>query len=327
MSKCVRCNKEKNDDEFIGLRGQPTRQCKDCRFRNKAFSEEQVNKKREQCRAWREKNVERIKLYNQHKRKNADGFASDWNEIKKENNIQNNIIGKPSTNRKLHSYIDGIEGKSCSRCKQWKVLMSFNKMTKSWDGLRTECKDCLHEYRMARKEHMTEYNKEYWIKTKDIQLKKHKIWKEANKNHINEYRKNYAKVWRLKQLKTNPKYRIIKNLRCRLYSAIKFGYGLKTESTLHLLSCTLDFFQEYISAKFEDGMSWNNYGKWHLDHIIPCNSWDLSKPEEVKMCFHYLNLQPMWGPLNSSKSDKFKLEDKIEYIKLYEETVESKLKI
>jgi hypothetical protein len=327
MTKCVRCNKEKSDDQFIGARGQPTTQCKDCRFRDQAVSEEQLKKKREQCRAWRAKNKERVRLYNEHKRKEADGFATDWNDIKEEKNITNNVIGKPSPHRKLHSYVNGVEGKSCSKCKEWKPLTSYNNMSKSWDGLRTDCKDCLYEYRAGRKEDMTEYNKEYWIKTKDIQTEKNKIWKEANRDHVNEYSKNYAKTWRLKQLEINPKYKIIKNLRCRLYHAIKFGYGVKSDSTLDLLSCTLDYFQEYIAAKFQDGMTWENYGKWHIDHIIPCNSWDLSKPEEVRMCFHYLNLQPMWGGENSAKRDRFDQKDKDKYIKLYNSTVKNKKRV
>lgn len=327
MTKCVRCNKEKEDNQFLGARGQPTTQCKDCRLRDQAVSEERAQKKREQSKAWRAKNKERVKLYNEHKRKQAEGFETDWNDIKEENNIQNQVIGKPSPNRKLHSHLDGVEGKSCSKCKKWKPLTSYNNLKSSWDNLRTDCKDCLHEYRTERKDDMTEYNKEYWIKTKDAQTEKHKIWKEANRDHVNEYARNFKRKWEKKQRETNPRFKIVKNLRCRLYSAIKFGYGVKSESTLDLLSCTLDFFQGYIAAKFQDDMTWENYGKWHIDHIIPCNSWDLSKPEEVKMCFHYLNLQPMWGSENSAKRDRFNQKDKDKYIKLYNDTVKNKKRV
>ncbi len=322
MQKCTRCKKEKNDEDFIDAKGVERKQCVDCRTRVKEnMSEEALKNKRAQAKAWRDKNKERVKLYNEHQRKLANYENSDWNEIKEQQNYQDNITGKPSPNRKLHTFIDGVEGKSCSKCKTWKPLESYNNLKSSWDGLRIDCKDCLEEYRAGRKEEMTEYNKEYWVKTKDIQTKKHKIWKEANREHVNEYSRNFKRIWEKNQRETNTKFKIVKNLRCRLYQAIKFGYGVKNESTLNLLSCSLDFFQGYMESKFQDGMTWENYGKWHIDHIIPCNSWDLSQEEEVKMCFHYLNLQPMWGSENSSKKDKFNPEDKIKYIEKYKTQV------
>jgi hypothetical protein len=51
-------------------------------------------------------------------------------------------------------------------------------------------------------------------------------------------------------------------------------------------------------------MSWENYGKWHIDHIIPCSSFNLSLPEEQRNCFHYSNLQPLWAKDNIFKANK-----------------------
>jgi len=51
-------------------------------------------------------------------------------------------------------------------------------------------------------------------------------------------------------------------------------------------------------------MSFSNYGKWHIDHIIPCARFDLRKPNEQKKCFNYKNLQPLWAFDNLSKNDK-----------------------
>lgn len=60
----------------------------------------------------------------------------------------------------------------------------------------------------------------------------------------------------------------------------------------------------YLSLLFSDGMSWDNYGEWHIDHIIPCAAFDLSNPTEQKQCFHYTNLQPLWAYENKSKGAK-----------------------
>jgi len=317
MEKCVRCNKKKNTDDFVDAKGVIRKQCVDCRTRLSAnMTEDKLDKKRAWTKAWRDKNKERVRLYNEHYRKVENYENSDWNKIKEEKNIQDNVVGKPSPHRKPHIFVDGTEGKTCSKCKTWKSLTSYNKMSKSWDGLRTDCKDCLEEYRAGRKEEMTEYNKEYWVKTKDIQTEKHKIWKEENKQHVNEYSRLYAKKNYEKDIQ-NVQYKLKKNLRCRLYHAIKYGYGVKNDNTLNLLSCSIDFFQDYMQSKFQEGMSWKNYGKWHVDHIIPCSSWDLTKPSEVRMCFHYLNLQPMWGSENTAKKDKFNPNDKKIYIEKY----------
>jgi hypothetical protein len=50
-------------------------------------------------------------------------------------------------------------------------------------------------------------------------------------------------------------------------------------------------------------MSWSNYGEWEIDHIIPCDYFNLANEEEQKICFHYLNLQPLWKNENRSKSN------------------------
>jgi len=57
----------------------------------------------------------------------------------------------------------------------------------------------------------------------------------------------------------------------------------------------------HLERQFKDGISWDNYGEWHIDHIRPCAKFDLSKPEEQRACFHYTNLQPLWEKENVSK--------------------------
>ena len=61
----------------------------------------------------------------------------------------------------------------------------------------------------------------------------------------------------------------------------------------------------HLQSKFKPGMSFSNYGKWHIDHIIPCSRFDLNKEEEQYKCFNYKNLQPLWAEENKIKSNKF----------------------
>ena len=100
----------------------------------------------------------------------------------------------------------------------------------------------------------------------------------------------------------DPKRALRARLRGRVSSAIRSG---KKASTMELTGCNLDELKEYLGDRFLEGMSWENYGEWHIDHIRPCASFDLTSEEEQKMCFHFTNLQPMWAKENIQKSNKF----------------------
>lgn len=102
--------------------------------------------------------------------------------------------------------------------------------------------------------------------------------------------------------RTDQNYRLIHGIRNRIRIAIK--KNVKHGKSLELLGCSIPFLKEYIQKQFKPGMTWENHGHttWHLDHIKPCNSFDLSKPEAQRVCFHYTNLQPLWARDNLSKS-------------------------
>lgn len=71
-----------------------------------------------------------------------------------------------------------------------------------------------------------------------------------------------------------------------------------------LVGCNIEEFKKYLESMFVDGMDWGNYGLWHIDHIIPCISFDLSNEQEQRKCFHYTNMQPLWAKDNLIKSSK-----------------------
>jgi hypothetical protein len=64
----------------------------------------------------------------------------------------------------------------------------------------------------------------------------------------------------------------------------------------------------HIQSLFKDGMSWDNYGDWQVDHIIPCAAFDLSNIDNQLICFNYKNLQPLWAIDNLIKKDKIEKE-------------------
>ena len=104
---------------------------------------------------------------------------------------------------------------------------------------------------------------------------------------------------------TDINYKLASILRNRLNTVLKVN--LPTQHTKDFLGCTLEEFRIYIENQFKPGMTWENHGVhgWHIDHIKPCASFDLSKPEEQAKCFHYSNLQPLWAEENLRKNGKY----------------------
>tara|TARA_R100000231_G_scaffold138321_1_gene116422 strand:- start:176 stop:1045 length:870 start_codon:yes stop_codon:yes gene_type:complete len=159
------------------------------------------------------------------------------------------------------------------------------------------------EHREIRLQKMKNWSKARWPKIKDDPVYKAKraiIIKRYSQKPENKKRRNKVlKVWLSK-----PHNAIAHSLRCRLHTALKAYKISKCNSATKLLGISIPKFMEYFESKFTNGMSWDNYGKWHIDHIVPCASFDLTKESEQKKCFHYTNLQPLWAHDNLSKHSK-----------------------
>ena len=130
---------------------------------------------------------------------------------------------------------------------------------------------------------------------KKCEIKRIKITKEQKIKNRNKYEK-------LKK-RNNILYKIVCNLRSTVSKTI--ARNKRSASTMKLVGCIIPKLKQHLEKQFKIGMSWENYGKWHVDHIRPCCSFDLSKPEEQKKCFNYTNLQPLWAEENLRKSDKW----------------------
>jgi len=173
------------------------------------------------------------------------------------------------------------------------------------------------------------YSRNYYKEHRLEILKKGKQYKESHKKELKIYQKIYAKthkneiknrkkIYNLnnkekihnqqnkrqqERKKTDIRFRLSCNLRTRLAKVI--SRHSKSLSTMFLIGCEIDYLMYHLQEQFTEGMSWDNYGDWHIDHIKPCASFDLSKPEEQQKCFHYTNLQPLWAEDNIAKKDKY----------------------
>lgn len=113
---------------------------------------------------------------------------------------------------------------------------------------------------------------------------------------------------RAQKIKESPAAMLVSRLRHRLYLAFARARAGKKASTLGLVGCSPEFLVKWIESQFSDGMSFSNYGQWHVDHIIPCAAFDLSDQSQQRVAFHFTNLRPMWGVENAAKKDSLPVE-------------------
>lgn len=205
-------------------------------------------------------------------------------------------------------------------------------------------KEYYRKYRNEHKDILNQKARERYLKNRDKELQRCKEYIQKHKNEIKKYRNTdkYKQKKRIRDAKYRIKNRELCNMRRRLsyqkyksreilrnttYAAnkrktdinfkllsgirIRILMALKRNSkysnTTDLLGCSIQDLRNHIEKQFSAGMSWDNYGYrgWHIDHIIPCCSFDLSNPDEQKKCFHYTNLQPLWAEENLKKGGRF----------------------
>tara|TARA_R110000787_G_scaffold99302_3_gene203836 strand:+ start:103 stop:606 length:504 start_codon:yes stop_codon:yes gene_type:complete len=156
------------------------------------------------------------------------------------------------------------------------------------------------------KEEQKEYLRMHYLKNKEThkeaKAKAGKEWKLNNKERVSYYNSEYAKSHRVEinerektRRNNDPLYKMKLNLRGRIRKTIINKIGQTTD----ILGCSYEEVRDYISNQFREGMSWDNYGEWHIDHIKPLALANTEK-ETYELC-HYTNLQPLWAIENLQK--------------------------
>lgn len=235
-----------------------------------------------------------------------------------------------------------MKTKICTgECRLEKPISEFNKSKKGKFGVESCCKSCKKVYRDINKIRFSLKDKVKYQKNKQKIKLRSKTNYENNKNNLDfkqkrkdyrdqnkekriqydkqRYEENKVKIKeRVKKYRLNNKesinnyfvnrrnsdinFKITSNLRIRLWKVLK-GIN-KSKRTLELLGCSIEFLKIHLEKQFTKGMNWNNYGLWHIDHKLPCISFDLSDSGQQKECFNYINLQPLWAIDNLIKGSK-----------------------
>lgn len=121
------------------------------------------------------------------------------------------------------------------------------------------------------------------------------------RNAIRDLKRN--REYFAKRAKADPLFKLGNNLRHLVYNRFKARSWGKSVRTQELLGCTFEEFAAHLQNQFKAGMTLENYGEWHIDHIKPCAV--ATSPEELVALFHYSNLQPLWASENITKGSKY----------------------
>lgn len=185
--------------------------------------------------------------------------------------------------------------KKCAKCKIKKTFNEFHKCKRNKDGVQCYCKDCDNFAR--RKNYYVNHEEE-----KGIRKNRYK----KNKTRYNKQ----AVIYQRQKYNTNPGFNLRMRLSNRIREVLKTVNVTKRNRTVEYLGISIPEFkihlekQFYVNKKTGEMMGWENMGKWHIDHIIPCYSYDLTNLAAQKKCFNYKNLRPMWAEENLKKGNK-----------------------
>ena len=165
-------------------------------------------------------------------------------------------------------------------------------------------------------ESIKEYKKDYAKENAESISKVKKVYRQKNKKYFDDRNKKYykencevikeqTKKYKRDRRRSDPLFKMIDNVRNRLYCFFRSRNFKKTKRTFDCVGCTPEFLMEHLVSQFKEGMTRHNHGPkgWHIDHIIPLASSGYDKEKAEKLC-HYTNLQPLWWYENMSKGDK-----------------------
>jgi hypothetical protein len=197
--------------------------------------------------------------------------------------------------------------KNCNKCFQ-----SYPETSEYWrfDNGKLYRKTCL----ICSRKKTNEYQKQYYIHNKSQCLLNMKQYRDKSKDKLNTYYSEYYKEnkehiqevkrkYKKKRYQTDPEYRLRRNISRMITAALKQP---RKVSCLEKLDYSITDLKSHLESKFIDGMTWENYGEWQIDHIIPQSKliYSSMEDENFKKCWSLDNLQPLWKIDNQRKSNK-----------------------
>jgi hypothetical protein len=210
----------------------------------------------------------------------------------------------------------GASLRRCSSCAEWKPA-TLEHFYKHPAGFTSKCKPChnayAREWRLSHPERSRELEKNWRDKNRDANAERYRKWADANRDHVNAKRREAHKnnPERFKAQRRRRHANIVQNVANRMRCAIRRVLvdarepkgGRSWES---LVGYTVRDLVAHIERQFVKGMSWDNFGAWHVDHILPIASFSFQSVDdpEFRACWALTNLRPLWADANRRKHAK-----------------------
>lgn len=233
-------------------------------------------KVKEQRKKYNENNKEKIKLYqHEYSKKHYQENKEQLKQYQKDYNQEN----KEKVAVRQKNY----------RNNNWEKIKNSNRKLYHKDKEKQRQKR--KAYKDKDPEKVLNYHRNYHQENKDRIKVVYRSWYERNKSKVNERA--------VKKRKEDPIFRFHSNLRGQCRRVVKeLSLGKKPAKTFDWIGCTPEQLKAHFESLFQEGMTWENYGEWHVDHIRPICSF---LPEEWKEVNHYTNLRPLWAEDNLAK--------------------------
>jgi hypothetical protein len=188
--------------------------------------------------------------------------------------------------------------KQCTKCKE-KLPATKKYFHTNKTGFRSRCINCHKEQCKQYYQKNIDKFLEYKENNRTKILKAKKKYRQKNKKKIAEYKYWYHK----NRYHNDIEYRLLHN--CGNHIRIHLKQNKDSKRSIELIGCSISELKTHLEKQFDNKMSWKNYGTyWHIDHIIPCSSFDFTDPTQQQKCFNYTNLQPLEAKANIRKGNK-----------------------
>ena len=222
--------------------------------------------------------------------------------------------------------------KRCVRCSKLLKEKDFNASKANSDGLNKTCINCCSKAKLFRKSYRStpEFKKKDKERKSTPEFKKKAAERARLAYHkegstVKEYQKtpefkkkaaerarlayhkegSTVKEYQKNKYKNNPQYRVSINMSSQIRQSLKDGKG--GAAWEKLVGYSLKDLMKHLESLFEDGMTWENYGEWHIDHRKPQSWFKYDSYDSIifKECWAIENLQPKWASENISKGNKY----------------------
>lgn len=289
--QCKKCGETKSYEEFrkrMGMRDGRVNACREC--------------EREYTRQWYKANPERGRETSHKYRKSHREKVLRYNRKYREANHEKLLESG-------RQWYKANSGKKCEYAKKYREanpeharkyqeahLKERREYSRRYCEVnREKLREHSRQYYEVNRERRREYSRQYYKTNSEKRYQHTRQWLKNHPEKVHEYNCRH---------RNSTKERLSESMSASVYRSLKGNKnGLRWET---IVDYTVEQLRKHLEKQFRSGMTWDNYGTWHIDHIIPINVFNFEKPEDLdfKRCWGLKNLQPLWAKENISKGAK-----------------------